>query len=248
VLPLHGVPHVVSTPPAVPQISSLTPVVRSDATQLRTQRLPASSRTRFAVTGGLALSAAAAFGLYLSSHTQNNAELGPSAAPSAQSVLTTGTPQTAAANQPLAPAQQAKAVQPEPVAAPQPAAAAQVETPAPLAPPAPSHLPAIEFEAAQLRGGKLSETQLTEALGKAESKFLACYAQAIEKKPRLKGRVIYGFTVRSNGRATNIKRVGGTLRDDSLLQCSVKVLETMRFPKPRKQSAQVKLPIQYKRT
>ena len=69
-----------------------------------------------------------------------------------------------------------------------------------------------------------------------------------EKKPRMKGSVIYGFTVKTNGKVTNIKRVGGTLRDDSLTQCSVKVLEAMRFPKPRKQSVQVKVPIQYKRT
>jgi hypothetical protein len=60
--------------------------------------------------------------------------------------------------------------------------------------------------------------------------------------------VIYGFTVRTNGRATNIKRVAGTLHDEALLQCSAKVLETVRFPKPRKQSSQVKLPIQYKRS
>jgi hypothetical protein len=250
VLPLHGVPHVVSTPPAVPQISSLTPIVRSDASQLHAQRAP-SSRLRFAVTGGLALSAAAAFGLYLSTHTQHNAELAAGSAPNAKPVLTASSnaPQTAAANQPRAAAPELK---PEPAAAVEGAQSQQLaaagEAPAPLAPPAPSHLPALEFETAQLRGGKLSEAQLADALGKAEPKFLACYAQASENKPRMKGRVIYGFTVRTNGRVSNIKRVGGTLRDDSLLQCSVKVLETMHFPKPRKQSAQVKLPIQYKRT
>jgi len=108
-------------------------------------------------------------------------------------------------------------------------------------------LPLLKLESAQLRGGKLSETQLTAALGKAQPKLLACYEQAIEKKPRIKGRVIYGFTVRTNGRATNIKRVGGSLKDDTLQQCSAKVLETVRFPKPR-QASQVKLPIQYKRT
>ncbi|HET8940069.1 MAG TPA: AgmX/PglI C-terminal domain-containing protein [Polyangiales bacterium] len=246
VLPLHGVPQVVSTPPMTPQISSLTPVVRSDASQLQPES-KLSSFKRLAVPSGLALSVAAAFGLYFASHAHRSSEL-PASAPSARAVLTNNasTPQVAAANQPLAAVPEVKAVPAKP--AEEVAAAPRANVPAPLAPPAPSHLPALKIQAAKLSGGKLSQAQLSDALGKAESKFLACYAQASEKKPRMKGSVIYGFTVKTNGKVTNIKRVGGTLRDDSLTQCSVKVLEAMRFPKPRKQSAQVKLPIQYKRT
>lgn len=246
VLSLHGVPQVVTTPPATPQISSLSPIVRSDATQLKSQHKQASIK-RLVVPGGLVLSVAAAFALYFGSHARNGNEV-----PGGSAVLTTSSnaPEMGAASQPPL---EVPDMRPEPAGqqnSPPAAAAdqARADAPAPLAPPGPSHLPALKFEAAQLRGGKLSEAQLSEALDKAEPKFLACYEQASENKPRLKGRVIYGFTVRTNGRVTNIKRVGGTLRDEALLQCSVKVLETMRFPKPRKQSAQVKLPIQYKRT
>ena len=245
VLPLHGVPQVVTTPPVTPQISSLSPVVRSDASQLQPES-KLSSFKRMAVPGGLAVSVAAAFGLYFASHAHTPSEL-PVSAPSAKAVLTnhTNTPQVAAANQPLAAAPEVKA---EPIKPAEEAAAPQADAPTPLAPPAPSHLPTLKIQAAKLSGGKLSEAQLSDAFDKAEPKFLACYAQASEKKPRMKGSVIYGFTVKPNGKVTNIKRVGGTLRDDSLTQCSVKVLEAMRFPKPRKQSAQVKVPIQYKRT
>jgi hypothetical protein len=237
VLALHGVPQVVSTPPAVPEIASLSPVVRSDASQLEPK--PArGTLTRLIAPVGIALSAAAAFGLYVSQ--QHNAKPSAAAGPSAP----------AAASQPAAqPDVPEVAAAPEVVAEqdPQPIAAA-AETPAPLKAPGPSHLPVLKLENAQLRGGKLNESQLSQVLGKAESKLLACYAEVVEKKPRVKGRVIYGFTVRTNGRASNVKRVGGTLRDEALLQCSAKVLETVRFPKPRKQSAQVKLPIHYKRT
>lgn len=253
VLPLHGVPQVVSTPPVTPQISSLTPVVRSDASELQPES-KLSSFKRMAVPSGLALGVAAAFGLYFASHAHTPSQL-PVSAPSAKATLTNNanTPHVAAANQPLAAAPEqplaaAPEVKAEPVKPAEEAAAPQLDAPAPLAPPAPSHLPALKIQAAKLSGGKLSEAQLSDALGKAEPKFLACYAQASEKKPRMKGSVIYSFTVKTNGKVTNIKRVGGTLRDDSLTQCSVKVLEAMRFPKPRKQSAQVKLPIQYKRT
>ena len=250
VLSLHGVPQVVTTPPAVPQISSLTPIVRSDASELQARRLSFAKHSYVAL-GGIALSAAAALAIYISVRGPSN-DNAPLARPS---VASESTGQTAAASQPMAKAPELQ--QPAAPQAPAAAAAAAVAAaakaaesagkPAPLAPPGPSHLPLLKLESAQLRGGKLSATQLTAALGKAQPKLLACFEQAIEKKPRMKGRVIYGFTVRTNGRATNIKRVGGTLKDETLLQCSVKVLETVRFPKPRK-SAQVKLPIQYKRT
>jgi hypothetical protein len=241
VLSLHGVPQVVTTRPSVPPISSLTPIVRSDASELQARRLSVAKNSYVAL-GGIALSAAAALGIYLSVRAPSN-DNAPVARPSV------ARESTAAASQPMA--------QPAAPEAPAAAAAAAVEEaaaeaeqagkPTPLAPPGPSHLPLLKLEAAQLRGGKLSETQLTAALGRAQPKLLACYEQAIEKKPRIKGSVIYGFTVRTNGRATNIKRVGGTLKDDTLQQCSAKVLETVRFPKPRK-SSQVKLPIQYKRS
>jgi len=242
VLSLHGVPQIVTTPPAVPQISSLTPIVRSDASELQARRLSVAKHSYVAL-GGIALSAAAALAIYLSARAPSN-DSAPPARPSVTSENTAAASR-AMAKEPAAPEAPAAAA-----AAAVEAAAAEADEenkPVPLAPPGPSHLPSLKLESAQLRGGKLSETQLTAALGKAQPKLLACYEQAIEKKPRIKGRVIYGFTVRTNGRATNIKRVGGTLRDDALLQCSVKVLETVRFPKPRK-SAQIKLPIQYKRT
>jgi hypothetical protein len=236
VLPLHGVPQVVTIPPAVPQISSLTPIVRSDASQLLARDLSAT-KTRYGVAGGVALSAAAAFGLFLSMRAPtNSAPERPAAASQALAKVETAQPEAVAAPK-LEPT--ALAAEPQ---------VAQAEAPAALAPPAPAHPPRLVMESAQLRGGKLSESQLTAALGKAEPKLLACYAQAVEKKPRIKGRVIYSFTVRTNGRATNIKRAAGTLRDEALLQCSAKVLETVRFPKPRKQSSQVKLPILYKRS
>ena len=75
VLPLHGVPQVVSTPPVTPQISSLTPVVRSDASQLQPEESKLASFKRLAVPGGLAVSVAAAFGLYFASHAHTPAEL-----------------------------------------------------------------------------------------------------------------------------------------------------------------------------
>ena len=259
VLQLHGIPQVKTVPPAVPEICSLTPLVRSDAAELQAKRIPTTTR-RTLTMGGIALSAAAAFGIYVATGDQDqSASVRPTAVSSA-------TGKISAATQPLADSKvllEVEQVQPEAVAAApetevqaeEPAAAARVEkqsaavaaVPAPLAPGGPSHLPKLKLETAKLKGGKLIETQLAQVLSKAEPKLLACYVQAVEHKPKLKGRVLYSFTIRPNGRATNVKKAGGTLKDDAVVQCSSKVLEGVRFPKPRK-ATQVQLPIQYKRT
>jgi hypothetical protein len=224
------------------------------------------------VPASIALSAAAAFGLYLVTQTTRPPlEELRAEAPKAKGTVVEAAP--VAANQPLAAAPEAKpaaapsmaAVTPEPVApspAPAaPAAMAPVEPeaqeekaeaepgPQPVPPPAERpHGPVLKFEPAQVRGGIVSEAVLLAALTKAEPELLACYEKALEQKPKLKGRVIYGFTVRTNGHATNAKRVGGTLHEPGMISCTLKALENARFGKKRKQASQIKLPIQYKRS
>lgn len=248
VLQLHGIPQVKTVPPSVPEISSLSPAERSDATELQVSGIPKKTK-RAILASGLAFSAVAALGIYLNMPSKE-----PAPTPSAAKVV--AKPEVKPAAEPVvAPVEPAPAPKEEIAAAPsaetpstEPAANAEkTGTPAPLAPPGPSHLPTLKLESAKLKGGKLNETQLTQALTKAEPKLLACYTQALEHKPKLKGRILYSFTIRPTGKATSVKRAGGTLKDESILQCSAKTLEAVRFPKPKK-NTQVKLPIQYKRS
>jgi tetratricopeptide (TPR) repeat protein len=101
------------------------------------------------------------------------------------------------------------------------------------------------LELATLRGGKLNDAQLSAAIDKATPKIERCYAQALKDKPRTKGRLTFGWTVRTNGKAASVKQLGGSIKDGELGRCTVQAITATRFPKPHKQSAQIKLPLEY---
>jgi tetratricopeptide (TPR) repeat protein len=102
------------------------------------------------------------------------------------------------------------------------------------------------LELATLRGGKLNDAQLSAAIDKATPKIERCYAQALKDKPRTKGRLTFGWTVRTNGKAASVKQLGGSIKDGELGRCTVQAITATRFPKPHKQSAQIKLPLEYR--
>jgi hypothetical protein len=106
------------------------------------------------------------------------------------------------------------------------------------------------FDQANLRGlGKLTDQQLTAAFEKAAPKLDQCYAQALEKKPKLKGRLIFQWTVKPNGKVTGAKKQGGTIKDADLARCTVDAISETKFPKPKKQGAVlIRLPVEYKKS
>jgi hypothetical protein len=104
------------------------------------------------------------------------------------------------------------------------------------------------LEQANQRGGKLTDPQLMAALEKAAPKLDQCYAQALEKKPRLKGRLILAWTVRPNGKVAGAKKQGGTIKDADLTRCTVDVISGIRFPKPKKQAVLIRLPLEYRKS
>jgi tetratricopeptide (TPR) repeat protein len=104
------------------------------------------------------------------------------------------------------------------------------------------------FDLAKLSGGKLNPAQLSAALDKTTPKLEGCYAQLLKKKPRAKGRLTFQWTLRLNGRIASLKKLNDTINDMALTQCTQQAILDTRFPKPRKQAAQVKLPFEYRRT
>ena len=226
-------------PLRVMPVSSLSPVVIDEA---EPDVLPPSHVRRWARPAGLvalALSAAAASLLLVRSIGSN-----PASPPS----------QTHAVGQ----AEAAKPAAPEPPPpppAPAPAAVAP-ERHAPPAPPPKAAAPRELHEAhasvellldhVVLQGGKLTPQQLASAIDKAQSKLEACYGQTLARKPHLKGKLQFSFTIKPNGKASIAKLAGGTIKDAALIQCSADVISNAKFPKPRKQAVKVKLALQYK--
>jgi hypothetical protein len=104
------------------------------------------------------------------------------------------------------------------------------------------------FDLAKLSGGKLNPAQLSAALDKTTPKLERCYAQLLKKKPRAKGRLTFQWTVRLNGKIASLKKLSDTINDATLTQCTEQAILDTRFPKPRKQAVQVKLPFEYRRS
>jgi outer membrane biosynthesis protein TonB len=103
------------------------------------------------------------------------------------------------------------------------------------------------LEQLSIRGGHLNGTSLGAALDKTTyPRLTQCYEHALAQKPRVKGRLIVGFTVKANGHAANAKNIGGNLKDAALIRCSLEAVEATRFPKPRKQAAKITVPFQYR--
>lgn len=133
-------------------------------------------------------------------------------------------------------------------AAQQAPAAEQPAEPKTAEPAEPGRTVQLHLDQANLRGGKLTEAQLTSAFERAAPKLDKCYADALEKRPRLKGKLIVSWTVRPNGKVVGAKKQGGTLKDAELIRCTLDAISSTKFPKPRRQAAQIRLPIEYRRS
>lgn len=187
----------------------------------------------------------------IASETTHGAVTGGTAAPSITSTPIRGIPTAEPAGKPktTAAAETAAKAAPEPPAKPETKDAA--EAPAPVATKGAAGTPRVRplIDQVNQHGNKLTEQQLTAALEKAAPKLDQCYADALEKKPRLKGRLVMAWTVRPNGKVAAAKKQGGTIKDADLARCTMDVISGTKFPKPKKQQpVMIRLPFEYRKS
>jgi hypothetical protein len=99
----------------------------------------------------------------------------------------------------------------------------------------------------RVRGGQIDQEKLMAA---AESAFPAmerCYQRALKQRPRLKGRVVLSWTVKSSGKVTRARRSGGTIKNRTLARCLATAISRTRFPGARGKAALVRLPFVFAR-
>lgn len=70
-----------------------------------------------------------------------------------------------------------------------------------------------------------------------------CYEKGLKKKPDLAGTVSVAFVIDEKGAVTGATRAGGTLKDDDVAACVVKVFSTLYFPEPEGGKVKVTYPI-----
>ena len=73
---------------------------------------------------------------------------------------------------------------------------------------------------------------LKEAFEKNAAKLLACFVPAHKKDPKLRGHVNVRFEIGSNGRVKTAEDHESNLPDARVVQCVVKAVKTLQFPKP----------------
>lgn len=80
------------------------------------------------------------------------------------------------------------------------------------------------------KDGPLAGSVISTAMRKRKADFSACYDAQARRDRTLAGRVVLRFTVRGNGRVSNVKVRETTLNNAKVERCMVKVGETLTFP------------------
>lgn len=86
----------------------------------------------------------------------------------------------------------------------------------------------------KVKGGKISGTQIMVALEDALPKIESCYREALEDKPRLSGKVTFGFSIQKTGKLAGAKVAKSTVKNKPFESCALDALEGQRFPKVKK--------------
>lgn len=108
--------------------------------------------------------------------------------------------------------------------------------------------PTVEVVAKRVRvsGAKLRKRKLLSALRDADDKLEQCYEQALRRKPRMVGHLVYNLDVKRNGDAKSAKHVAGSIRDKRLHACVGKALKATTYPKFKEGNvAKVRLPLRF---
>ena len=95
------------------------------------------------------------------------------------------------------------------------------------------------------RGEELYRAGLERALGELEPALRRCYAEALQRRPDLIGRVVFGITVERT-RLTAPRLEIDSLGDAALTRCARAAVETVR-PPPATKVATFSLPIAFER-
>lgn len=256
--------------PAQSALPAATPVVpQAEALEDALRHMSAGGKRtldkRWWVVAGVAVLAVVIAAAWPSSSepaaAEPSAELAPAEAPNttaSAAVPSAASPATASG---AATATAAAAAQPGAAAAPAapaaPGAAASLAAavtpsakPEPAAPAAKAPArPKVKVEPGpvRVRGGRLSAKAVTAALDDGLADIERCYAEAVEDKPRLEGRLTFAFNIDKAGRPKRVRKLNGTIKHAALQRCSTEAIEQTRFPKARRRAAQVTLPIGYSR-
>jgi hypothetical protein len=98
-----------------------------------------------------------------------------------------------------------------------------------------------------VRGGKIDQAEVMAAVEKAFPDMERCYLRARKQRPRLKGRVVLSWTVKTSGKAARARRSGGTIKNRAFARCLATAINRTRFPRAKGKAALVRLPFVFEK-
>jgi outer membrane biosynthesis protein TonB len=109
--------------------------------------------------------------------------------------------------------------------------------------------PVVELvtKRARFKRGKVDKKSVYALLEKNMPKIERCYARALKRKKRLKGRVTFAWTIKKSGYVYGAKRIQGPIKDKKMINCVRGVLNKIRYKRPKRESARVIMPFLFKR-
>lgn len=81
--------------------------------------------------------------------------------------------------------------------------------------------------------GILNRAEIQKVVTKGLGQIQFCYEKELLKSQSLSGKVVFEWTIATNGRVTQVKTVNATLRSNAAIRCMISKIKTWRFPKPR---------------
>ncbi|MDD9971372.1 MAG: AgmX/PglI C-terminal domain-containing protein [Myxococcales bacterium] len=97
-----------------------------------------------------------------------------------------------------------------------------------------------------VRGGDLKRASVIEGIDASMDTLQQCYQEALTRKPKMFGRLVYSVEVRHTGKPSRVKHLAGNIKDRKMRRCTGRALKSSHFEAFEKGKAKVKLALRYR--
>ena len=101
---------------------------------------------------------------------------------------------------------------------------------------------AISMDEAPEVDGALVPGKITRVIRMRLGSVKACYERRLKANPKLRGKIVIGFTINTRGRVIETSVASNTMGDSKVAQCIMSHIKRWRFPKPEGGDVSIEFP------
>lgn len=95
-----------------------------------------------------------------------------------------------------------------------------------------ARMPSVKGRAMPSVSGSMAKSVVGRNIRRNTTRIRYCYERALKSRPTLNGKLVVELVIAANGRVTSARAAEDTLKDAATVQCILKMLQRIRFPKP----------------